>query len=126
MKLRRSEWAAAAVTILFFAALAGYHLLLRTMPPAVSLIPAETVSAPVEAETETTAEPNAEGRIDLNTADAALLDTLPGIGAVLAERIIAYREAYGGFRSVEEIMNVKGIAEGKFAQIKDLICVSGS
>lgn len=126
MKLRRMEWAAVAVTILLFAVLTGWYLWLRTMPPAVSLIPAEPASVPVydaESREERPAE-LVDGRIDLNTADAALLETLPGIGEVLAQRIIAYREAYGGFRSVEEIMNVKGIGEGKFADIKDLICVS--
>ena len=126
MKLRRMEWAAVAVTILLFAAFVGYRLWLQRMPAAVLLVPAETVLVPVyDAESrEERATELVDGRIDLKTADAALLETLPGIGEVLAQRIIAYREAYGGFRSVEEIMNVKGIGEGKFADIKDLICVS--
>lgn len=134
MKLKRTEWVSIAVTLLFFLGLAGYHLSARQDTADFSLVPErETVlpqadsDAPDTAqvdETDIGTEPIPDGRIDLNTADAALLDTLPGIGEVLAERILAYREAYGGFGSIEEIMNVKGIAEGKFADIKDLICVS--
>lgn len=63
----------------------------------------------------------AEARIDLNTADAALLSTLSGIGQSKAEAIIAYRQEHGGFASIEEIMNVEGIKEGTFSKIKDKI-----
>ena len=63
------------------------------------------------------------GRININTADSAQLCTLDGIGEVIAERIIEYRNECGGFSSAEEIMNVKGIGEKKFEAIKDKICV---
>lgn len=61
--------------------------------------------------------------IDLNTATAADLDTLPGIGPALAQRIIDYRTQHGGFRSVDELRNVSGIGDTKFAEIKDLVSV---
>ena len=61
--------------------------------------------------------------INLNTADAAQLCTLSGIGQSKAEAIIAYREEHGGFASIEEIMNVEGIKEGTFSKIKDKISV---
>ncbi len=48
---------------------------------------------------------------------------LDGIGEVIAERIIEYREENGGFSSTEEIMNVKGIGEKRYENIKDNICV---
>ena len=51
------------------------------------------------------------------------LDTLPGIGESLAGRIIAYREANGPFRTIEQIMEVSGIGEAKFAELKDRITV---
>lgn len=54
--------------------------------------------------------------VDLNTATAEELDTLPGIGESLARRIIAYREANGPFGSIEEIMEVSGIGEAEFSR----------
>lgn len=62
------------------------------------------------------------GRINLNTASDAELQTLKGIGPTKSAAIIEYREAYGGFKSPEEIMEVKGIGEGTYAKIKDEIC----
>lgn len=59
--------------------------------------------------------------IDINTASAAQLMTLNGIGEAKAASIIAYRESHGGFSSVEEIMNVSGIGEGVYAKIQDKI-----
>jgi competence protein ComEA len=59
--------------------------------------------------------------IDINTADAETLSTLPGIGSTLAQRIIAYREQYGDFYYIEDITNVDGIGEDTFENIKDLI-----
>lgn len=61
--------------------------------------------------------------IDLNTATAEQLDTLPKIGPATAQRIIAYREEHGGFKSVEEINEVSGIGDVTYGLIKDLLCV---
>jgi competence ComEA-like helix-hairpin-helix protein len=63
------------------------------------------------------------GPVNINTADADLLQTLPGIGPKTAERIIQYRETAGRFGSVEEIQNVKGIGPKKYEKIKALIAV---
>lgn len=68
-----------------------------------------------------TAQPGAP--INLNTATEADLDTLPGIGPALAQRIIEYRTQHGAFRSVDELRNVSGIGDAKFAEIKDLVTV---
>ena len=62
--------------------------------------------------------------INLNTATLEQLDTLPGIGPAIAQRIIDYRESSGGFISIEEITLVSGIGEATFAKIKDLVTVS--
>jgi len=59
--------------------------------------------------------------IDLNSAGYFDLQTLPGIGPVLAERIMAYRDSVGVFRSTDELLNINGIGERKFADIKDRI-----
>ena len=63
--------------------------------------------------------------VNINTATAAELDTLPGIGPVLAGRIIDYREENGGFRAPEELTRVKGIGEATLKEIYDLITVGG-
>ena len=63
-----------------------------------------------------------DGLININTADAALLATLDGIGDITAQRIVDYRSENGLFKSVEDIMIVQGIGEGKFNAVKDKIC----
>lgn len=63
------------------------------------------------------------GLVNINTADADELMTLPGIGSSRAQAIIEYREANGGFAAVEDIMGVSGIKESAYSKIKDLICV---
>ncbi len=61
--------------------------------------------------------------IDLNTATAAEVETLPGIGSVLAQRVVDYREEHGKFRSIREILQVEGIGDKKFEAIESLITV---
>ena len=63
------------------------------------------------------------GKINLNTASAAQLDTLPGIGTAYAQRIIDYRQSNGGFKDISEIKNVKGIGDKTFEKLKDLITI---
>lgn len=65
----------------------------------------------------------AAGRLNLNTASAEQLTTLRGIGTVLAERIVAYREQHGAFHSVDELGEVKGIGEGKLAALRNQVTV---
>jgi len=62
--------------------------------------------------------------LDLNTATVEELRRLPGIGEELAERIVAYREEYGPFEAMEQIMEVSGIGEGKFAALEGRITVN--
>lgn len=62
--------------------------------------------------------------VNINTADVEeISDVLPGVGKVTAERIIEYRESNGLFKSIEDLMQVKGIGEKSFDKIKNLICV---
>lgn len=67
---------------------------------------------------------SADGRIDINLADLVLLETLPGIGPTIAQRIVEYREMNGLFQTIEGIQKVPGIGPGKFEGIEDLIIVS--
>ena len=63
--------------------------------------------------------------VNINTAGMEELDTLPGIGESLAGRIIAWREANGPFTSIEQIMEVSGIGEATFAELRDRVTVDG-
>lgn len=61
--------------------------------------------------------------ININTASPEELDSLPGIGEVLAGRIVQYREEYGSFYTVDDLKNVQGIGNALFEKLKDLITV---
>lgn len=63
------------------------------------------------------------GKININKADKEELMTLPGIGEAKAESILEYRDAQGGFQTIEEIMNIAGIKEAVFSKIKEKITV---
>ncbi|MEQ8186966.1 MAG: helix-hairpin-helix domain-containing protein [Candidatus Eremiobacterota bacterium] len=66
-----------------------------------------------------------KGKIDINEATLADLDSIPGIGPVIAQRIIEHRNSSGNFKRVEDIKEVKGIGEKTFEKIKDYIEVKG-
>jgi competence protein ComEA len=61
--------------------------------------------------------------VNLNTATAAQIAALPGIGEKTAKTIIEYRDKNGGFKKIEELMNVKGIGEKSFLKLKSLVTV---
>ena len=63
-------------------------------------------------------------KVDINRAEAWLLKALPGIGADRAQAIVAYREENGEFQRIEDLLQVKGIGEGTFEEIKDKVTVS--
>lgn len=62
-------------------------------------------------------------KVNINSATQAQLETLPGIGASTASKILAFRKEKGKFQKIEDIKEVSGIGESKFEKIKDLICV---
>src|SRR3989344_1453404 len=68
----------------------------------------------------------AAGKVNINTAGAGELDNVPEVGAAIAARIIAYREANGPFTKIEDIMKVSGIKDATFAKMRDFITVDGS
>jgi competence protein ComEA len=63
------------------------------------------------------------GKVNLNTADAAQLDTLPGVGPATAAKIIAWREQNGRFESIEDLLDVGGIGQAKFDGLRDLVTI---
>jgi len=68
--------------------------------------------------------PAVSAPVNLNTATAADLQALPGVGAATARLIIEHREKNGGFKKIEELMNVKGIGEKSFLKLKPMVIVS--
>jgi len=68
--------------------------------------------------------PDAVAPLNLNTATQAQLEALPGIGASTATRILEYRQKNGGFKKVEDLMNVRGVGEKSFLKLKPLITVT--
>ena len=64
------------------------------------------------------------GIVNLNTASQAELEALPGIGPKTAERILEYRQKSGGFKKIEDLMNVKGIGEKSFLKLKAHLSVT--
>ncbi|SCE97471.1 competence protein ComEA [Micromonospora coriariae] len=80
-------------------------------PPAGAAGPAAGGAAP------------AAGPLNLNTATLAQLDALPGVGPVLAQRILTHRDQHGGFKSVGDLRQVDGIGDARYEQLKDLVTV---
>lgn len=98
-----------AIALLLFACAAGIGVPVAAAPP---------TDAPQD-KTMTTVAP-----LDLNTATAADLQKLPGVGPAMAERILEYRQKNGGFKKIEELMNIRGIGEKNFLKLKALITVA--
>lgn len=108
-------------TALFAVLVVGTLLIRHTGDNAVSLS-ALRASAVTHA---TSAQSIKSGRLDINTATAEELTMLPGIGEVLAQRIVEYRTSNGRFQSKNELLNVKGIGNAKLNAISDYITVGG-
>ena len=119
----------AVVTVLFVGFTLGLFVGRNSGSGTVTLaVPAQMQTAPTAAATaaaETVPEETVSFPVNINTADADTLTALPGIGQVLAERIVAYRRQNGSFRAIEEITKVEGIGEKKAEAILELITVGG-
>ena len=87
--------------------------------------PSGRTEEPLDQPTGSTTPPAAvDGPVNINTASLEDLMQLPGIGEVLAQRILDYRDTHGGFSSIEELMNVSGIGEKRFNAVRDSITVN--
>lgn len=93
--------------------LAGVNLARRVEDGEQILVPV------VGAVADPSAPPSGDGTVDLNTADQAALEALPGIGPALAERIVAWREDNGRFRTVDDLLAVPGIGEKVLEGLRD-------
>ena len=93
------------------------------MLTAIALVLALGASA-IAAQDKRPAAPATPALVNLNTASAAMLEGLPGIGKATADRIVEYRQKGGGFKKVEELMNIRGIGEKSFLKLKPMITVA--
>lgn len=122
-KISKFDWAVLALTALFLLGCFSYYLKNNASDGTYQVVAAVSVPASVQtAESASSSAPAGE-KLDLNTATAAELETLPGIGAVRAAAIVAYREANGPFGSVDELTNVSGIGQGTLEKVRDLVTV---
>lgn len=127
MKIKLSKKAKIASTIALVAAAAGVGFLLdninrdefviENVPDDFGGIQADVEALPTE---DTTV---VDGKVNINTADALVLEQLDGIGASTAEKIIEYRETNGKFETVDDLVKVSGIGEKKLEELRDSICV---
>ena len=85
---------------------------------------ADQKAAPAKSSTAAAQKATPGSPVNLNTATQAQLETLPGIGAKAAQRILEYRQKNGNFKKVEDLMNVKGIGEKAFLKLKPLLTVT--
>lgn len=110
-------------TCIFAAFIVGFFCgrSMNRAPVRVSYLPTVTEAAGTETPSETVF----SGIVNINTATAEELQTLPGIGPVLAQRIIDYRTQNGSFHAPEELTNVKGIGTSRLEAILDLITTGG-
>lgn len=118
------------ITVAFFTFTLGFFLgknyksepVTVSIPDSMYTVPPEPTSAPAEA---LQTEPVVRFPININEAGVEEFSVLPGIGEVLAQRIVDYRNENGAFQSVDDLLNVKGIGKKRFEDIIDLITVGG-
>ena len=141
--MKKAGWAFGILAAVLLAFLLGFALGRNTREGSVSVYygaftPPEltasaekrqTVAADAsdgsEPATETTSAPTESDPVNINTASLEDLQRLPGVGPVIAQRIIDYRETNGPFSNVEALINVKGIGEKTLAKILEYACTGG-
>lgn len=120
MKISGQEKIILALTAAVLLVMVGFFLLGRPGTDTYS-VAAQTIRSQAVGEAVQT--PSQVGLININTATAAQLETLPGIGEVKAGRIVADREANGPYRIPEDLLRVSGIGEGTLKELLDYITV---
>ena len=98
--------------------------LILTVFSAQSLAQAPGASAQVGKPAKETKQAPAQAPLNLNTATIAEFEALPGVGPATAARIVEYRQKQGGFKKIEDLMNVRGIGEKMFLSLKPMIVVT--
>ncbi|MBQ1264329.1 MAG: helix-hairpin-helix domain-containing protein [Oscillospiraceae bacterium] len=115
-------WLIPSACALLAAVLLGFFLGRNTITKTLRVQTERTKTAEIS---EQVPVQTATAPVDLNTADVQMLMTLPGVGEVLAQRIIEYRDLAEGFVFAEQLLEVEGVGEAKFAQLRPYITVEG-
>lgn len=99
-------------------------LAMAAIPAAAQQKPAPAASKPAASKSATAKRAGPTSPVNINTATQEQFETLPGLGAKVAQRIVEYRQKNGNFKKVEDLMNVKGIGEKSFLKLKPMVTVS--
>lgn len=111
-----------SIGMIMFAMLIGYNAFFTPKMPSVVQNSGDIIADKHKEDSNQKASKNY--KINLNTAsEEELIENLDGIGPAMAKRIIEYRETNGGFSSIEELMNIKGIGEKRFEKLKNSVTV---
>ncbi len=111
-----------SIGLIMFAMLIGYNAFFTPKMPSVVQNSGDIIADKHKEDSNQKASKNY--KINLNTAsEEELIENLDGIGPAMAKRIIEYRETNGGFYSIEELMNIKGIGEKRFEKLKNSVTV---
>lgn len=117
--MKKQGWILIAITGAFLCLLLGVFVGRTANKAYVKL----EDSSSVQTEQPPSQGPATLGKININTATSEQLQLLPGIGESLAQRIIDYRNQNGNFTTTEDLLNVSGIGEKKYANIKDYVTI---
>lgn len=120
--MKKQQWVLIGITCVFLCLILGVFIGRNFLGVYIPI-----GNAPDSNSTGTTQQEQiSDGRIDLNTATLQQLQLMPGIGEITAQKILDYRAEFGSFTSVEELMNISGIGEKKFAQIEPYVKIGGN
>lgn len=119
--MKNHQWIMIGITVMFACVLLGFFLGRNTTHNYIPLNNSNTTTG--ELTQDIPHEGNSDGKININTASKRQLMLLDGIGETTAQKIIDYRTENGNFKTIEDLLNVNGIGEKRFNQIKDNIKV---
>ena len=91
---------------------------------AILVLACAVLAAPAAAQESSRRTTPSAPALNINTATSSQLEELPGIGKATADRIVEYRQKNGGFKKVEDLMNIRGIGEKSFLKLKPLVTVT--